>query len=617
MKPILIKFFLLASISLFLSLPTQAQCVIDSTVADSLPGIYPAMAPNAIGCNFYDTDVTFVFPEDTIVNVFGVPRRLPFLSFEILDIAGLPQGLEWECNLDSCFYDFSPGGPGDSIGCIRIFGTPTVPGLYPLSVSARAAVLFLGSPTFENTTLEYSILVEPCQFNSDCYEYTVSSNCLPATVEMSNNIPSNGNPGYSYQWNLIGPNGPLYTTSDENPFTQTLADPGQYILSYQAEIDTLGFVLDSVVVDSVVCSDIADPADLYWKLFAPDGTELVNTESNPLSNSGDDLPLNLNINNILLDTGTYELQVWDQDNVLGDQGCATNNRGSGASIFFNVPTTNTGPQQIIQGGLAVTVSISNPIQMIACQDTFEVSDLPAVPEVVGDTSRICAGSTLSLSTPRTDSIQWLLDGFPIPDANDSIFIASQEGDYSVLVINRNTLCASESLPYPLELFEVQVPSIAFDGNMTLSVASPNPAYRYDWVRRNHGVVGSGTPFTVPNSGDYTAIAVDTVTGCESGPSATIGIILTSISDFEDLFADFKLYPNPNQGNFQFSLNLLQNKELSYEIRDALGRSIWSEQLGSRIGMVERNIQLPDLATGFYTLSLRLDELVIHKKFIKN
>lgn len=617
MKPILFSRILLAVVGFSLSISAQAQCVIDSTVLDSLPGIYPATPPEAVGCNFYDTDVTFVFPSDTIVDVFGVPQRLPFLSFEILDIAGLPQGIDWKCNIDSCFYDFRPSNPDpDTTGCVRLFGTPTIPGVYPLSVLVRAEVLFLGSSTFQNTTFDYTLTVGACQFNAPCYNYTVSSNCLPASLDISNNIPSNGNAGYSYQWDLQGPNGPIYSTTDENPFSQMLPDPGQYVLSYQAEIDTVGFILDSVVVDSLVCSDLLDAPDLYWILLAPDGSEVVNTSANPASNSGNNLPYNLSINNLRLDTGTYELQVWDQDDVLGDQGCATNDRGSGASVFFTVPTFNTGPQQIIQGGLAVTISIRNPIQQIACSDTFEVSALPNVPDIVGDTSRICSGETLFLSTASTDSIQWFLDGFPIPNANDSIYAATQEGDYTVVITNRNTLCSSESIPFPLELFRVQVPSIAFDGNRTLTVASPDPAYRYDWVRQNHGVVGSGSPFMIPNSGDYTAIAVDTVTGCQSGPSATIGIILTSLADLDEVAREVKLYPNPNEGQFVLSLELLKNKDISFVIRDALGREILGRDLGNRIGYTESAVNLSHLPAGFYTLSLKLDELVVHKKFLK-
>lgn len=617
MKPILIKFFLLTGFFLSFFLSAQAQCVVDSTVLDSASGIYPAMAPVAVGCNFYDTDVTFVFPRDTVVDVFGVPQRLPFLSFEIQGVTGLPQGIDWTCNLDTtCLYDFRPGNPNpDTTGCIRLFGTPTIPGVYPISVALRAEVLFLGSPTFQNSTFDYLLVVGPCEFNAACYDYTVSSNCLPATLEMNNNLPSNGNPGYSYQWNLEGPNGPIYATSDENPFTQSLSDPGEYVLSYTAEIDTVGFILDSVVLDSIVCTDIADAADLYWKLIAPDGTELVNTSGSPISNSGDNLPLNLNINNIRLDTGTYELQVWDSDNVLADQGCANNNRGSGASVFFNVPTTITGPQQVIQGGLAVNVSISNPILVVACQDTFEVSDLPAVPEIVGDTSRICAGDTLFLSVASTDSLQWYLDGFPIPGASDSVFAAMEEGNYSVVVTNRNTLCNTESLPFPLELFRVQTPSIAFNGNRTLSVASPNSAYRYDWVRENHGVVGSGTPFDVPNSGDYTAIAIDTVTGCESGSSARIGIILTSLDEFHEDVKELKIYPNPNKGVFTLSIVLLQRKNLDFVIRDAVGRKVYSKDMGKQIGQVEGKINLPKLPAGFYSISIHVDQSVLHQKFI--
>ena len=72
------------------SLPNlSAQCVIDSGVPN-MPGIYPPIPPDANGCEYYETDITFLLPQDTTVNVFGNTLNIPFIYFQIDSVVGLP-----------------------------------------------------------------------------------------------------------------------------------------------------------------------------------------------------------------------------------------------------------------------------------------------------------------------------------------------------------------------------------------------------------------------------------------------------------------------------------------------------------------------------------------------
>jgi hypothetical protein len=262
-----ISLILLAFLSLLsFSIPqSSAQCVVD-TLVPRVPGIYPDSLPPFVGCNYGELDVTFVFPRDTVVEVAGQTVTVPFNSFTILGVAGLPQGMDWSCNLTpDCIYDLAPNNPNpDSIGCIQIFGTPNIPGIYPISVLLEVDVNLIGK-----VPASYPGLVEvlPCVFGGTCYTLSLSDNCEPAMLDLANNVPSGGNAGFSYQWEVNGPNF-SYQTSDENPQPQMLNEAGTYTVDYELTVDTIGFLIDSIVINTVNCDDPVfnvEP-DLYWIL---------------------------------------------------------------------------------------------------------------------------------------------------------------------------------------------------------------------------------------------------------------------------------------------------------------------------------------------------------------
>ncbi|MEL6670980.1 MAG: T9SS type A sorting domain-containing protein [Bacteroidota bacterium] len=592
----LTAFFSLFSFSLL-----QAQCVID-TLVPNVPGIYPDTFPPAEGCEFYSQDVTFFFPKDTTLDVFGNPFTAPFESFHITGIAGLPLGMDWECNTDSCFYDLSAGNPvPDTLGCVRFFGTPTIPATYPIVVYINARVKVLNNIIEQQATYETSIVVEPCEFIGSCYTYTVSSNCQPAQLDISNNVPSGGKDGFSYNWQVQGPNGFSYQTSDENPFPQSLNDAGTYTISYSATVDTIGFILDSVVIEKIGCEDFLDAADLYWKLFDPSQNEIVNTSNNVLSNIGDNLPLNTGIGPLFLDTGLYEFQVFDQDNLIADEGCADGMTGGSGSVFVNIPPVSSGPVTIVSDSLIVTFYINNPISVIACQDTFQLDSLPLMPAIAADTNRVCQGDTAWLMTSSSDSIQWYRNGLPLLNAHDPMYPATLDGFYTVEVISRASLCSATSQGFTVEIFSVQAPSIAFDG-LNMSIASPDPALRYDWYNDDDVYVGSGTPFALPASDSYYAVAVDTATGCQSGPSATILSVLTPLED-ELGEITLEVYPNPTAGQVKLRWEAAAAGELSLRLTDMMGRSLFQEDLGRVAANGQTSYQWQDLPAGIYLLML--------------
>jgi len=603
---------LLGLLLVFSVLQAVGQCVPDSTIP-STPGIYPDPLVPAQGCEFYDEVITFSFQRDTTTVFAGQTITVDFISFRVDSIVGLPAGLSWECNLmPDCNYVVHPdSSQNDTVGCIRLFGTPTAPATYSISVVGTATVDLFGNPNANPFTFDEFFVVTPCAFEGDCYSLNLSSNCEPSVLEITNNIPSNGKEGFTYDWSLTGPGGFSYQTSDENPFDQVLGNGGDYIMNFDLEIDTVGFILNGASIEAVDCDDLLDDPDLYWIIIDPSGTEIVNTSSSIISNAT--LPVSMGLNNLSLDTGQYEIQVWDNDAIGGDDGCATGANNSGASLFFTIPPAQTGPITYTSGGLQIQLVIDNPVQNISCSDTIHVDSLPALPSFsVGgvsladvDSTFFCDQSSIILESNSTDSLQWFRDGVVIPGAFGDTLLVSQTGLYSVDAIDRVTFCRISSPSIYVDSVFVGAPALDFDaGTETYTIQNPQPGITYTWFEQNTGEVATGTEYKPPINGIYFATATDTLTGCESQASEPESFV-SGINSYQFL-KDARVYPNPSNGSFTLSAILEKPMSPRVVVSDLSGKQVWATQLSRLSGAIETPIQIEGVSTGTYLLTVYAD-----------
>lgn len=115
------KALLLLSIISLVAAKSFAQCTPDAQYTAS--GIYPSISqgfPTAYLNTAYDLTLTIIVPFDTTVSIGGFPVSSNIDSIKLVSITGLPTGMTYECVPQTCAF------PGNSSGCIRIYGTPTV-----------------------------------------------------------------------------------------------------------------------------------------------------------------------------------------------------------------------------------------------------------------------------------------------------------------------------------------------------------------------------------------------------------------------------------------------------------------------------------------------------------
>ncbi len=143
-------FSLLFSVSLY----ANAQlCTPDTTI--KVPGFYPSkLADGSVGVAYNQTVMILSF-KDTSAIVGGSKQKVTIDSLKLTKVIGLPTGMGYVCYEPRCIYLPS------AVRCIKLNGTPTQSGLFPLKFAVTAYAKLNGFfPVAQPDTIkEFSILV--------------------------------------------------------------------------------------------------------------------------------------------------------------------------------------------------------------------------------------------------------------------------------------------------------------------------------------------------------------------------------------------------------------------------------------------------------------------------
>lgn len=281
---------------LFPAMLSAQICTIDTTYVQ--PGIYPDTLPTATVGQAYSSDITFVLPLDTM--------GYDFTNFHILTCT-LPVGLTWQCNAaaNNCNYD-----PWvNQYGCVNVSGTPLLAGFYPINVTVIADLTIAsGIPV----TFQVYINVIPSTSSSSNNGFSMVGydGCAPITVNFTNNNP--GLDGYYWdfgnanQSSAENPAPQVYTQpGDYYVHYEAYADTTTYdfytltditITSIQNSASVWGYPVDGNPDLFVIVKENGTP--VYQSGFFQDQFPVVGWTG-----------LNVNMN----PANTYVLEVWDED----------------------------------------------------------------------------------------------------------------------------------------------------------------------------------------------------------------------------------------------------------------------------------------------------------------
>jgi hypothetical protein len=565
-------------------------CVVNVPAGFPADTVYLPDLPDGVEGTPYDQNVSFRLPKTTTpVNAIDstTPPGLTITKFEILSVEGLPQGLYWQLNQSV----FEPATQTD--GCMRICGTPLESDSFELTVTLKATVFIIT----QESSFPMSIYIAPKVSTTDGFSITNPSGCGGTTVTFTNNVPSNGNEGFSYTWDF-GDGSPV--SAEEDPAPHTYDQPGSYEVAYEAIVDTVGYILESITVNDIDCTDppLFGNPDLYLEILDPEGIKIY--DSSPEINDTD-LPYTFPIN-LLLGPGNYTLYVKDADSGIkgGDDNCG--------NLSFNILSDGT----LVAGGLNVDMNILHPVDTIQSRDTVTVYPQPVNPTVNAPNGlSACAGATgLVLSSNYGFGNQWILNGNLIPGATDFIYMPTQSGSYQVQYVSIDG-CIATSDEALVEIHPLPAQPIWFNYNNSLRVTDTTalPAqYSLQWYNASTPIPGeTGIWYCSMASGTYGLLVTDLETGCTNSYAAAV----VNNPNFDCLIGTnspeiqtFEILPNPTTGTALLRLREPLTQDGTVRVWDATGRLL--QTLSAQAGMQAISLELGQLSPGMYAVEILAD-----------
>ncbi len=569
---------MLLLVFLFPFLGSAQICTID--FSQTAPGIYPDTMPDGYVSQFYDEDITFVMPLDT--------QGFDFTNFHILSIS-LPVGLSWECNNSASNCDYNP--QVNQYGCVRVFGTPLLAGLYNVDVSVVADLTIAsGIPTTFSVFME--ILPNNIPVTNTGFSMAGATGCSPQTVTFTNN-----NPGLlAYSWDFGNGN----TSTLENPTPQIYTTPGDYVVDYQAwsVLDTLEvYTLTNVTIQSM--SNYGggfpsnDDADAYYVIYE-NGT--IFSQSGIIGNTNP--PVSWSASVLLNPANSYTIEVWESD--------------AGEILFGADDFMGSAPMNI-NGctGCAVGTSVVNytisyqqilPVPTVISVDTVHVNGFPATPVVTWDS----IPHTLS-AVDLGESYQWYFNGSPIAGATTPTHVVLMSGSYHLVAINAGGCVSFSDTTLAIYCDSLDVPLTQVNSSGNLIVTNANGS-SIQWYLDGVALVNDTLEVCVPsNLGTYTVTLINEF-GCSSTSAPLAASSLSEIAS-----VDWQIFPNPAGDLVNLRLDAGTTVE-ALEIRDLLGRLVLTT--GEFIGDTTLNVSA--LSNGVYNVVVVANNqfftksLIIHK-----
>lgn len=590
----IILFFL--PVLLLLSQPTFGQISCDSC-AISLPDtlaadtLFLSMAPDGQTGVFYDGSISFRVPKTTTPVSSIDPDTPPGLTISQLTIntlTNLPPGLEWEASQTT----FDPAEETD--GCIQFCGTPLQPGLYMVDVVLTATIFVVD----ETASFTFPILILPAESNTDGFSMTNNSGCGEITVAFTNNVPSNAQDGFSYFWDF----GNMATSIDENPTDQTYTEPGVYTVNYEAVVDTSGYFLTNILVESAACNDLIGKPDLKIDVIDPNDSLIFVTPI--LMNM--DPPVSWSFN-IELGPGNYQIKVVDNDSGLegADDICGT----------FNINQNTNGI--LTDGETTIDLTIIHPIDTIVSVDSVIVFEQPADPENSNvPNNTLCEGDTFLLSTNYEESIQWYQDTVPILEATTSELSVEEDGVYWVTYTSPDG-CTATSESSVLSFAPVPDNPVFTNDNNLLTLFNPDilPAqFALQWYLEGEAILDATTEvYCIAETGNYGLELTDLSSGCNSFYDIPVtynpnfeNCISATADELGDLIEGFTVFPNPVRNKATLTFNALAKGILELEVMNILGKRLNYQSYTLLPGNVALALDLNDYVAGTYFLRLKME-----------
>lgn len=260
-----------------------------------------------------------------------------------------------------------------------------------------------------------------------------------------------------------------------------------------------------------------------------------------------------------------------------------------------------------------------------CTSQFSVHNLmidplPSAAGNIAGTAALCAGTSgIAYSCNpvlNATSYLWTLPaGAVITSGAGTENIIADFGSAAsggIIRVAGNNQCGTgiASPDFNVTVYDIpEVPVISVNGTLLTSSASAGN----QWYYEGSPIPGAtGQTYTVVHNTGYYSCEV-TLNGCPSGISSPVWVVVTGIGD--QAAAQISLFPTPNNGLFSVSISNPANGICRIEVYNNAGLRIYQTNNFMVTGSIKKEINLPTVTNGFYTVAIINNRHTIYKKIV--
>ena len=284
-----------------------------------------------------------------------------------------------------------------------------------------------------------------------------------------------------------------------------------------------------------------------------------------------------------------------------DGGSPANSTIGSPSVEYSAP-----------GTYSAMLVVSNDNGQDTLTTSITVNAIPTV-SLIASPASVCSGSSTSLSAIGATTYTWQpatglsASNIPNPTATISSSITYTVNGTSNGCSNTSTITVYVN-PLPA------TPSISVSGG---NVLTSNASTGNQWYK--NGVIISGATaqsITLTTSGNYTVKVTDS-NGCTSLPSTPYSYGISGIEEENDVNS-INVYPNPTNGTFMIEADIKQSDKPMIVLYNLIGETVKTIEYSTAAnGVYKKEVNVKELPSGVYFLSLRTSQGVSMKKIIKN